>query len=163
MIDDFDRTLLNELQRDDSRTVEQLAAIVPLSGSAIARRLRRFRREGWIRRSIALLSPRFTEHRARALVLIVLGKHPDRDGQAALEERLNGEPAVQFCYAVTGSIDLIALFDCPTMADFVSTCDRVLIPDGTIVERYEAYFVRREMKFEPFVELLGGSGDSLRP
>jgi Lrp/AsnC family leucine-responsive transcriptional regulator len=41
MFDAFDLQLLNLVQRDDSRTAESLAAHVPRSPSAIARRLRR--------------------------------------------------------------------------------------------------------------------------
>ena len=42
-MDRFDRLLLNLLQRDAGRTAESLAEDVPLSPSAIARRLRRLR------------------------------------------------------------------------------------------------------------------------
>src|SRR5690348_18422992 len=41
MLDSFDRQLLNLVQRDDSRTADSIAEEVPLSPSAIARRLRR--------------------------------------------------------------------------------------------------------------------------
>ena len=45
MLDRFDLALLNQFQRDASQTAEQLSKTVPLSPSAIARRLRRLRRE----------------------------------------------------------------------------------------------------------------------
>lgn len=157
MLGPFDYALLNEVQRDDSRTADQLAATVPLSPSAIARRLRRLRGEGWIRRTIALISPKFTEQRLRALVFIILSEHADRAGKAALDERLRAEPAVQFCYDVTGAIDMVALFDCANMAEFTSITDSVLIPDST-VRNYDAHFVRREVKFEPFVKLEPAGG-----
>ena len=152
MLDPFDYALLNEVQRDDSRTADQLAAVVPLSPSAIARRLRRLRADNLIRATIALLSARFTERRLRALVFIVLSEHADHQGKTALEKRLHSEPAVQFCYDVTGPIDMVALFDCANMAEFTSITDRVLVPDPT-VRRYDTHFVRREVKFAPFVEL----------
>ena len=74
MLDRFDLTLLNLVQRDDSQTADQLAASVALSPSAIARRLRRLRAEGWIARTIALLTEKLTEHRLRALVFIELAE-----------------------------------------------------------------------------------------
>jgi DNA-binding Lrp family transcriptional regulator len=46
VLDSFDLALLNLAQRDDSRTADQLAARVPLSPSAIARRRRRLRARG---------------------------------------------------------------------------------------------------------------------
>jgi len=152
MLDRFDLTLLNLVQRDDSQTADQLAASAALSPSAIARRLRRLRAEGWIARTIALLTDKLTEHRLRALVFIELAEHADLKGKAALEARLRSEHHVQFCYETTGGCDLLALIDCVSMAEFNAFCDAVLLADPT-VRRYETSFVKREVKFAPFVEL----------
>ena len=152
MLDRFDLTLLNLVQRDDSQTADQLAASVALSPSAIARRLRRLRAEGWIARTIALLTDKLTEHRLRALVFIELAEHADLKGKAALEARLRSEHHVQFCFETTGGCDLLALIDCVSMAEFNAFCDAVLLADPT-VRRYETSFVKREVKFAPFVEL----------
>src|SRR5688572_8826160 len=78
MLDRFDLALLDAAQRDDSKTANDLSAQVPLSPSAIARRLRRLRRDGWISRTIAVLSSRLVENRLRAVVLLQLGEHADR-------------------------------------------------------------------------------------
>lgn len=152
MLDRFDIALLNEVQRDDARTADSLAERVPLSPSAIARRLRRLRSEGVIARTIALLSPRFTERRLRALVLIQLAEHANLKGKDALERRLNGSPQVQFCYEIAGPHDIAALFDCASMAEFNAATEELLTSSPT-VRRYEAHFVKREVKFAPFVEL----------
>jgi Lrp/AsnC family leucine-responsive transcriptional regulator len=152
MLDAFDLQLLNLAQRDDSRTADSLAAEVPLSPSAIARRLRRLRSESWIARTIALLSPRLTDQRLRALVFIQLNEHADLKGKVALQDRLRAEPQVQFCYETTGAHDMLALFDCANMAEFNTLCDELLVSDAT-VRRYETSFVKRELKFAPFVEL----------
>jgi len=152
MLDAFDLALLNAVQRDDSLTADQLAERVALSPSAIARRLRRLRAEGWIARTIGLLAERLTQHRLRALVFIELAEHANLDGKAALEARLRSEHNVQFCYETTGSCDLLALIDCVSMAEFNAFCDAVLVADPT-VRRYETSFVKREDKFAPFVDL----------
>jgi DNA-binding Lrp family transcriptional regulator len=152
MLDRFDLALLDLVQRDDSLTADQLAAQVALSPSAIARRLRRLRGEGWIARSIALLSDRLTEQRLRALVMIELAEHADLEGKAALEQRLLATPQVQFCYETTGECDLLALDDCATMAEFNTQSDADLTADPT-VRRYETSFVKRQVKFAPFVAL----------
>jgi DNA-binding Lrp family transcriptional regulator len=152
MLDRFDLQLLNLVQRDDSRTADSLAEAVPLSPSAIARRLRRLRAEGLIVRTIGLLGPRFTESRLRAFIFIQLSEHADLAGKAALQSRLSDAPQVQFCYETTGEDDLLALFDCANMAEFNELCDRLLTADST-VRRYETSFVKREVKFAPFVQL----------
>ena len=56
-LDQFDRQLLNILQEDSGQTAEELAKQVPLSASAIQRRLRRLRDEGVITRYAAILDP----------------------------------------------------------------------------------------------------------
>ena len=155
MLDRFDLLLLNLVQRDDSRTADQLAERVPLSPSAIARRLRRLRGEGWIARTIGLLSTRLTERRLRALVFIELAEHADLKGKTALQQRLRSADEVQFCYETTGDCDLLALIDCASMSDFNALCDSVLTADPT-VRRYETSFVKREVKFAPFVQLSEG-------
>ena len=152
MLDRFDIALLNIVQRDDGRTAESLADEVALSPSAIARRLRRLRADGIIARTIALLSPRLVDRRLRAIVLIQLSEHADLKGKNALEKRLVAAPSVQFCYEIAGPHDIIALFDCDSMAAFNEAADELLTSSPT-VRRYETHFVKREVKFAPFVEL----------
>ena len=152
MLDRFDLALLNLVQRDDSLTGEEFARAVPLSPSAIARRLRRLRSEGWISRTIALLSRRLTGRRLRAVVLVQLSEHADQAGKSALIKRIGTAPQVQFCYELAGAHDLLLLFDCSDMAEFNDVAEAVLVADAT-VRRYETSFVKREVKFEPFVQL----------
>jgi Lrp/AsnC family transcriptional regulator, leucine-responsive regulatory protein len=152
MLDSFDLALLNLVQRDDSRTADELARHVALSPSAIARRLRRLRKEGWIARTIALLGDQLAERRMRAVVLVQLSEHADQRGKAQLLQRIRAAPQVQFCYELAGSWDLLLLFDCATMGEFNDIAERVLVSDTT-VHRYETSFVKRQAKFEPFVPL----------
>jgi len=152
MLDRFDFALLNLVQHDDSRTADSLAGDVPLSPSAIARRLRRLRSEGWIARTIALLGSRLTQNRLRAIVLVQLSEHADRQGKAVLEKRLHATDEVQFCYEIAGPHDFVLLFDCASMADF-NNCAEGLLASTPTVRRYETHFVKREVKFAPFVAL----------
>lgn len=154
MLDAFDLQLLNLVQRDDSRTSDSLSADVPLSPSAIARRLRRLRRDRWIDRTIALLSPALTRKRLRAIVLVQLAEHADQSGKSALERRLLDAPDVQFCYEIAGPHDFVLLFDCASMADFNETAEALLASSST-VRRYETHFVKRDVKFAPFIQLAG--------
>jgi DNA-binding Lrp family transcriptional regulator len=152
VLDRFDLALLNIAQGDAAQTTERLAERVPLSPSAIARRLRRLRGDGWIDRTIALLSPRLYSRRLRALTFITLNEHADLAGKTGLRDRLVAAPQVQFCYETTGAFDLLALFDCTSMDEFNDLADRILSADRT-VRRYETSFVKREVKFAPFIQL----------
>jgi Lrp/AsnC family leucine-responsive transcriptional regulator len=152
MIDDFDCRLLDEAQRDADRTAEELAERVALSPSAIARRLRRLRSEGWLARTIAIISPKLIERRLRALVLIQLNEHADHAGKQSLLKRLNDTEEVQFAYEISGAHDLVALINCESMEAFVDLAEALFAADAT-VRRYETSFVKRELKFAPFVRL----------
>lgn len=152
MLDSFDLTLLDLVQQDDGRTADSLASDVPLSPSAIARRLRRLRTDGWIARSIALLSPRLTSRRLRAVVLVQLSEHADKPGKESLLDRISSIRQIQFCYEITGGFDLILLFDCADMEEFTHLSEEVLISEA-IVHRFETSFVKREFKFAPHVPL----------
>lgn len=155
MLDRFDCVLLNLVQRDGARTAEELAKHVPLSPSAIARRLRRLRTDDWIARTIAVLGPQLTARRLRAIVTIQLNEHADQQGKAALLGRIRGASQIQFCYELAGSFDFLMLFDCDSMQEFNDVAERVLAADST-VRRYETSFVKREDKFAPYVDLTAG-------
>ena len=152
MLDRFDLQLLNLVQKDDSRTADELSKHVALSPSAVARRLRRLRSDGWISRTMALLSRRLTERRLRAAVAVQLSEHADQRGKAALLDRIRRAPQVQSCYELAGVYDLLLLFDCSDMAEFNDVAEAVLVADST-VRRYETSFVKRDIKFAPFVQL----------
>ena len=152
MLDNFDCRLLDEAQRDADRTAEELAERVALSPSAIARRLRRLRSEGLLARTIAIVSPKLLVRRLKALVLVQLNEHADRAGKQALLKRLDETEEVQFAYEISGSHDLVALLDCESMEAFVELAEALFAADAT-VRRYETSFVKRELKFAPFVRL----------
>jgi Lrp/AsnC family leucine-responsive transcriptional regulator len=152
MLDRFDLALLDRIQRDDSQTAEQLAKAVALSPSAIARRLRRLRSDGWIARTVAILADRLIEQRLRALVFIELAEHADLSGKVRLQQRIQAVEQIQFCYETAGEWDMVVLFDCATMSEFNTLCDSVLTADPT-VRRYETSFIKRGVKFAPFVRL----------
>jgi Lrp/AsnC family leucine-responsive transcriptional regulator len=152
MLDRFDVQLLNLVQRDDSGTADQLATHLALSPSAIARRLRRLRATGVIARTIALLSPQLTSRRLRAIVHVQLSEHADQRGKQALVDRIARVDQIQFCYELAGVYDLLLLFDCTHMDEFTDIAEAVLVADP-MVRRYETSFVKRELKFAPFVKL----------
>ena len=152
MLDSFDIALLNTIQKDDGRTADQLAGVVALSPSAIARRLRRLRTDGWIARTIALLPAKIIDRRLRALVFIQLKEHADLAAKAALQRAIMGAPGVIQCLEISGNFDLVLLTDAPHMAAFNVIMHDVL-ENSAAVQRYETSFVKRQVKFAPAVEL----------
>jgi len=152
MFDHFDLKLLNAMQEDADRTAEQLAEIVALSPSAIARRLRRLREEGHIARTIALLPANIADRRLRALVNIQLHDHAPAGGLAELKQRMQQMDQVQLCLEVSGATDMLLLVACRDMAEFNAFADAEL-GSNPVVQRYETSFVKKEIKNRPMIRL----------
>jgi Lrp/AsnC family leucine-responsive transcriptional regulator len=148
MLDSFDIALLNTVQQDDGRTADQLAGVVALSPSAIARRLRRLRADGWIARTIALLPAKIIDRRLRALVFIQLKEHADLAAKKALQDAIQAAPGIQLSLEISGNFDLVLLTDAPHMAAFNAIMHDVL-ENSPAVQRYETSFVKRQVKFAP--------------
>lgn len=146
MTDEFDRTLLDLLQQDGTATADQLAARVPLSPSAIARRVRRLRGDGTISATRAVLGEQLLGRRLRALVTVQLHDHAPAAGLAALRAQLVALPQVQLCLEISGPSDLMLLVsvaDMPAFNDFADAC----LAGNPVVRRYETAFVKKALKF----------------
>jgi Lrp/AsnC family leucine-responsive transcriptional regulator len=152
MLDAFDIALLNAVQQDDGRTADQLASDIALSPSAIARRLRRLRSDGWIARTIALLPARLIDRRLRALVFVQLKEHADLTVKRALYDAVAAAPGVLLCLEISGGFDIVLLTDAPHMAAF-NTIMHDVLENNPAVQRYETSFVKRQVKFAPAVQL----------
>jgi Lrp/AsnC family leucine-responsive transcriptional regulator len=152
MFDSFDLKLLNAMQEDADRTAEELANLVPLSPSAIARRLRRLREVAAIQRTVAILSPELLGKRLRALISLQLHDHAPAAGLLELKTRLGSLDEVQLCLEVSGTDDMILLVACRDMAEFNAFADSELAA-SPVVRRYETSFVKKEVKNRPMVRL----------
>lgn len=103
-LDRIDRAILRQLQRDASISNVALARKVHLSPAACLRRVERLKRDGLIRKVVALLD-------ARALgagSLVVIGVVLDRstpDSFAAFEKAAQTIEGCLECHVVTGEFD----------------------------------------------------------
>lgn len=151
-LDRFDIALLNLLQADNLATAEALARQVPLSASAIARRVRALREEGLIAADMAVLAPELTGHRLRAIVQVQVHEHAEEKGIATLRARLAGADEVQLLLNIAGTFDLLVLVVTRNMAAFNTFADAYFAADPA-VRRYETSFVKAEIKNRPAVKL----------
>jgi len=158
-LDRFDIDLLNLLQANTLATADAVAEAVPLSPSAIARRLRTLREEGLIAADVALLAPALTADRLRAIVQVQVHEHAEEKGIAQLRARLAAAPEVQLLLNIAGPVDLLALVVTRTMREFNVFADAYFAADPA-VRRYETSFVKSEIKNRPTVPL--GEQDATR-
>ena len=143
-IDEIDLKILEELQRDSSRTNVQLARAVGLSPPACLRRVRRLRASGAIRREMAVLDPGIAGLQTMVLAGVVLERE-SRDILAAFKRRLLEDDAVAQCWYVTGQFDFLVLVRVRDICAYEELGQRLFHSDPN-VKRYESLVVLDEVK-----------------
>lgn len=134
VLDQFDRQLLGIVQEDAGLTADQLADRLPLSGSAIQRRLRRLRESGVIERDIAVVNHKRAGRLMTSLVSVVVEREtPDR--MAAFRRWLQAEPCVQQVFYVAGETDYVLVLVVPDAEAFDDLTAR-MVRDNTNVKRF---------------------------
>jgi Lrp/AsnC family transcriptional regulator len=106
MLDNVDRKLLDELQRDASRSTAEIAEAVGLSQSPAWRRIQRLRADGFIKAEVALLDRRKLGLNAHIFAQVKLNAH----GRAHLDDfaaAIGGFREVLECYVLMGPIDFL--------------------------------------------------------
>ena len=142
--DSLDLRILDLLQHDALLTADELAAKLPLSASAIARRVRRLRESGAILADVSVLSESIGSFLS-AVVQVQMDRH-SLAAVDALRRRLIASPNVQLLLDVSGTFDLMLLVTARDMEGFNDFCDAMLA-DDSVVRRYESSFVKRRRKF----------------
>lgn len=106
ILDEFDRKILRELQRDSSRPVTQIADAVGLSQAPCWRRLQRLRNDGFIEREVAVLDREKLGWELEMFIFVRLNAH----GRATINEFTDsvlGHEQVIGAYIVLGNVDLM--------------------------------------------------------
>jgi len=152
-LDAIDLRILEELQRDSSRTNVRLARAVGLSAPACLRRVRRLRASGAIRREMAVLDPKVAGLHMAVLAGVVLDRE-SRELIAAFKRRMQEDPAVAQCWYVTGQFDFLVLVRIRDIAQYEALGQRLFHGDPN-VKRYESLVVLDEVKHELAVPIAG--------
>ncbi len=105
-LDSFDRKILNELQRDCSRSVAEIGEAVGLSQSPCWRRIDRLTREGYISAQVALVDPRRVGLNAHLFVQVKLDAH-GRQHLDEFSERMLEFDEVLECWVLIGAMDFM--------------------------------------------------------
>lgn len=101
VLDDIDRHILDELQRDGGLSNLELAERVGLSPSACSRRVQALQDDHVITRRVTLLDRKKLGLSLTAIIQIAMDRHtPERF--AAFEKKVRACPEVQACYLVAG-------------------------------------------------------------
>ncbi len=103
-LDDRDRAILAELQRDSRVTMQQLAASAGLSASACWRRVRVLEEAGVIERYAAQVNAKKAGFMLSSMTLVSLARHEKANVETFVAEVLK-HPEVLECFATSGEAD----------------------------------------------------------
>ena len=154
-LDAIDLRLLDMLQRDVSRTNQQLAADLHISPPTCLRRVQRLRGAGLIEREVALLSPerlaQVIGHGLQAVIEVSLDRQ-DADALDAFETRTVADDAVQQCWRVSPGPDFVLIVAVRDMPGYQALAQRLFTTDAN-VRNVKAFFGLKRAKFEPRLPL----------
>ncbi|HEY5956579.1 MAG TPA: Lrp/AsnC family transcriptional regulator, partial [Polyangiaceae bacterium] len=119
-LDEIDRSILEQLQRDAKLTNVELSKRVHLSPSPCLVRVRELEQAGFIRRYVTLLDPLKLGLGVSVFIQIQLDKQ-NRRALDQFEAAMSKHPSVMECYLMTGDSDYLI---------------RIVVPDVQAVERF---------------------------
>lgn len=150
-LDRLDLQILSALQEDNQVSAQTLAEKVPLSPSAILRRIRNYRSTGVITADVSVLEPNLTGERISVLFLVQLERHAP-PAISGFRNLLNSAPQIQVCLEISGVYDIAAIGAFRSMEEFNTFADANIAGDPA-VRRYEASFVKRRVKMSTAIPL----------
>lgn len=150
-LDRLDLRILAALQENNQATAQELAERVPLSPSAILRRIRQYREEGVIAADVSILEPERIGERLSVLFLVQLERHSPA-AVADFRAHLARAPQVQICMEISGAFDIAFIAIFRGMAEFNGFSDGQVAGHAS-VRRYEASFVKKRVKFSTAIPL----------
>ncbi|MFV0475412.1 MAG: Lrp/AsnC family transcriptional regulator [Pikeienuella sp.] len=142
-IDDIDRKILRQMQRDCALPLEELGARVGLSRNAVWRRVKRLEEEGVIRARVALLAPETVGRRLQVFIAVRTSAHePDWLERFARATRDMEE--IIGAYRMTGELDYLIRARVGDIADYDALYQRLIrrVPMTDV----SASFVMEEIK-----------------
>jgi len=105
-LDEIDRRILKQLQRDCSLSLDALAEAVALSRNACWRRVKRLDGEGVITRRVAILDPKALGLGLTALVMVKTNQH-DKSWLAAFRSTISLMPEIVGAHRMSGDLDYV--------------------------------------------------------
>lgn len=105
-LDELDRKILAEMQRDSSQSLDEIARKVGSSKTPVWNRIRKLREAGVIVRETAILDPEALGLEACFFVLIRTSEH-EAEWQRRFLDVLRRRPEVQEAHRLAGDIDYI--------------------------------------------------------
>ncbi|MER9007165.1 Lrp/AsnC family transcriptional regulator [Mesorhizobium sp. M0862] len=143
-LDDFDIKILQLVQFDNLMRQREIADRVGLSAGAVARRLKRLRSTGIIRKDISIVNERAVG-RPQTVFVEVTAKNGKLELLDEMKRRFMNCDQVQQCYHVTGGSDFILIINTRNIDEYTAIARQLFLTDGN-VKSFRASVVMEKVK-----------------
>lgn len=116
-MDDDDRNILREMQRDATRSLERIAALVGLSKTTVWNRLQKLQQNGTILRQAAILDPRKVGLKETFFVSIRTAQH-DSAWLEQFKAVIDDLPEITEAHRLAGTLDYLLKVQVPSTEAF---------------------------------------------
>jgi len=116
-MDRIDAAILEQVQKNNRLTSDELGSIVNLSPSACQRRLKRLRGDGIIEADVAILSPKAVGRDVTMIVFVSLERE-SADIVDRFKRALQKTHEVMMAFYVTGESDFVLIITAKSMEDY---------------------------------------------
>lgn len=161
-LDHTDLQLLQQLQRDASRSNQALAQELRISAPTCLRRVKRLQELGLIEKQIAIVNPERLAstlgHGLQAIVEVTLDRQ-DSTSMLLFEQKAVASSAVQQCWRVSPGPDFVLVVATRDMPDYLALSEKLFARDAN-VRNVKSFFALKRAKFsaELPVEPAPGTG-----
>lgn len=152
MLDELDRRILKQLQKDCALSNQDLAERVHTSPPTCLRRVQRLVHDGAIRQRVALLDPLLMGVALTVIIEVTLDTQAATQADA-LEAQFAAEPAIQQCYRVSSGPDFILIALVADMPAYQALAHRCLTSDPRI-RNVRSFFAVARSKFTTSIPIL---------
>jgi len=131
VLDDFDLKILSLVQVDNLMPLREISERVDLSVPAVARRLRRLRNEGVIRKDICVVDETLVG-RPLTIIVEVTMENERLDLIEEMKKRFAACAQVQQCFYVTGETDFILIMNVKDMTEYTALTRVLFFKQGNV-------------------------------
>ncbi|MCA3555105.1 Lrp/AsnC family transcriptional regulator [Aestuariivirga sp.] len=144
MLDAIDRKLLAELQKASEVTAQELAEVLGLSASQVARRRQRLAAEGYILGYSAKLAPKKLGLGVQAFIQVEMAAH-NAEAARGFASLVATMREVTECWTLTGAADYLLRVWCTDLGALNGFIQHRLLPHP-VVARVESKIVMEQLK-----------------
>lgn len=143
-LDNFDRRILEILQRDNKTPQREIARAVNLSAPAVQRRIRRMEDAKIILANTAMVDPVSVGLPITILVEVEM-ENEQAEKYDAVKRAFMATPEIQQCYYVTGECDFILVINVSTMTEYEALTRKLFFSNNN-VKRFRTFVAMDRVK-----------------